>query len=61
MNTLTQLEQDILELVQKGLTNYKIVAKMNIMPSTLRDRLRSIKAKLGVNTRNELIALREDK
>lgn len=61
MNTLTDKEQRILELVQQGKTNYQITAETGINPNYLTRRyLRSIKDKLGVNSKEELIALKEE-
>lgn len=58
-NTLTNKEQCILTLVQQGMTNSKITVETGINPTKLYYILRSIKDKLGVNSKQELIALAE--
>ncbi len=60
-NTLTAKEQRILELVQQGLTNYQIAVAVNTNPNYLTKRhLKSIKRKLGVNSKEEMIALKRE-
>lgn len=57
MSTLTEREQRILTLVQQGLTNSKITVETGINPTGVMIALRSIKDKLGVNSKEEMIAL----
>ena len=60
-NALTAKEQLVLELVQQGMTNYQIAIKVNTNPIYLtRVYLRSIKNKLGVNSKEEMIALKRE-
>lgn len=59
MSTLTEQEKRILALIQQGCTNYQIAVKADISPTKLIYAMRSIKDKLGVQTKEELIAMRK--
>ena len=59
---LTPRESYILSLVQQGLTNYQIAVTAGVNPVDLSSKyLRSIKHKLGVNSKEEMIALAKEK
>lgn len=57
MDTLTEREQQVLVLVAKGLCNGDIAKTLVVSEKTVRHHISHIFAKLGVNTRAELIAL----
>lgn len=57
MTALTEHECRILDLVQQGLTNSKIAIEADINPTTVIRNLRSIKDKLYVCTKRDLIEL----
>lgn len=57
MTNLTEHERLILDLVQQGLTNSKIAIEANINPTMLARYLKSIKDKLYVCTKQDLIEL----
>jgi DNA-binding NarL/FixJ family response regulator len=57
MDTLSEREQQVLILVANGLCNGDIAKKLSISEKTVRHHITHIFAKLGVNTRAELIAL----
>lgn len=57
MTNLTEREKLILDLVQQGLTNSKIAIEANVNPTTVIRNLRSIKDKLYVCTKRDLIEL----
>ena len=54
---LTAREADVLELLQRGLTNAQIAHELSIGVETVRTHARSIYRKLGVSSRRALIAL----
>lgn len=60
INNLDELERRILSLIQQGMTNSKICLEANINPTILVRRMRSIKDKLGVDTKQGLIALSKE-
>ena len=60
-NTLTAKEQIVLELVQQGLTNSKIAVQGEIHPTKVASYIRSIKSKIGVNSKEEMIALKRER
>jgi DNA-binding CsgD family transcriptional regulator len=57
MTALTEREKLILDLVQQGLTNSKIAIEANVNSTAIIKDLRSIKDKLGVNTKQDIIEL----
>lgn len=57
MTNLTEREKLILDLVQQGLTNSKIAIEADVNPTVVAGDLRSIKDKLGVNTKQDIIKL----
>jgi len=54
--TLTTREREVLRLVEEGLTNREIGARLYISPKTAEHHVSRIYAKLGVNTRAEAAA-----
>ncbi len=54
-NTLSPRQQDVLELMQKGLSNREIASELNIVESTVKQHLGVIYGFLGVTTRAEAI------
>jgi DNA-binding NarL/FixJ family response regulator len=58
--TLTQREQQILELVATGLGNASIAARLHVSPNTIANHISSIFRKLQVATRSEAIARARD-
>lgn len=57
MDALSEREQQVLVLVAKGLCNGDIAKKLGVSEKTVRHHITHIFAKLGVETRAELIAL----
>lgn len=57
MTVLTERERLILDLVQQGMINSKITIEANINPTMLTRCLKSIKDKLYVCTKQDLIEL----
>ena len=57
MNNLTERETRILALIQQGLTNYQIAVVGNLSPTIVSQDIRSIKDKLGVNSKEALATL----
>lgn len=51
MSALTPREREILALVGEGLPNREIADRLNLSPDTVKDHLRRIYTKLGVDTR----------
>jgi DNA-binding NarL/FixJ family response regulator len=54
---LTVREQEILALVQEGLSNKQIAQELRIQLSTAKNHVHSILGKLGVERRAEVVAL----
>jgi DNA-binding NarL/FixJ family response regulator len=54
---LTAREADVLELLQRGLTNAQIAHELSIGVETVRTHARNIYAKLGISTRRDLARL----
>jgi len=54
---LTPREQDVLELMIKGLSNVDIAERLVVSQSTIKTHVSSILAKLGVTSRTEAVAL----
>ncbi len=52
---LTAREQDIVNLVVKGASTKAIASSLHLSPHTVQDHLKAIFAKLGVNSRRQLI------
>jgi two-component system NarL family response regulator len=50
---LTRREQDVLELVARGLTNREVQASLSLSEGTLKNHLKHIYDKLGVSNRTE--------
>jgi DNA-binding NarL/FixJ family response regulator len=57
---LTAREADVLELLQRGLTNAQIAHELSIGVETVRTHARNIYAKLGISTRRDLARLGRD-
>ncbi len=57
MNELTERERRILTLIQQGLTNYQIAVVGKLSPTIVYKDIRSIKDKLGVNSKEALMIL----
>ena len=53
---LTRREQDVTALVARGLTNRQVAEQLLVTPRTIETHLEHIFAKLGVQTRTELVA-----
>jgi LuxR family maltose regulon positive regulatory protein len=53
---LTRREQEILELIAAGLTNYEIAEKLVVSPETVKKHSGSIYGKLGARNRTEAVA-----
>lgn len=58
---LTPREQDVLALILKGMGNKEIASHLTISVSTTKTHVSSILSKLGVTSRNEVIAMVLDK
>ncbi len=54
---LTPREADVLELLQRGLTNAQIAHELSIGVETVRTHARNIYSKLGISTRRDLARL----
>lgn len=54
--SLTAREQEITRAVARGLSNPEIAATLTLSPHTVRDHLKAIFTKVGVNSRGELVA-----
>src|SRR3712207_4953691 len=54
---LTPREADVLELLQRGLTNAQIAHELSIGVETVRTHARNIYSKLGISTRRDLAKL----
>ncbi len=54
---LTQYEREVLELMVEGLDNNAIAKRLYLSPSTVKFHVSTILSKLGVDTRQEAIAL----
>jgi DNA-binding NarL/FixJ family response regulator len=57
LDALDARDREILELLATGLPTSRVAARLYLAPKTIRNRLTSILAKLGVGTREEAIAL----
>jgi len=53
---LTRREQDVTALVARGLTNRQVAEQLLVTPRTIETHLEHVFAKLGVQTRTELVA-----
>lgn len=53
---LTEREQDMAQLVLRGLSTAEIVAQLHITSNTVQDHLKAIFDKVGVRSRRELVA-----
>jgi DNA-binding NarL/FixJ family response regulator len=58
---LTVREQEILVLVQEGLSNKQIAQELQIQLSTAKNHVHSILGKLGVERRAEVVALARER
>lgn len=56
INALTLREKEILHLIAVGYTNQEIGEKLNISPNTVKNHIRRINDKVGVNNRVQLVA-----
>jgi len=54
-HSLSQREQEVLELVSEGMRNPEIAAQLCLAESTVKRHLTSLYAKLGVQSRDELL------
>jgi DNA-binding NarL/FixJ family response regulator len=54
---LTEREQDVLDLLVKGLNNTEIAEKLGVSPSTIKSHVSHILAKLNVDGRTEAVVL----
>jgi DNA-binding CsgD family transcriptional regulator len=54
---LTRREADVLDCLERGLTNREIARACGTSPHTVRNQLRAIFAKLGASTRTEAVAI----
>jgi DNA-binding NarL/FixJ family response regulator len=57
IRSLTPQQERVLELAAAGLTYGEIGEQLNISPSTVRFHIQSLKERVGVKTRTELIAV----
>jgi two-component system NarL family response regulator len=55
MNALTILQQQIISLVAKGLTNKEIASQLNVSEFTIRNHIHRIMKQLGVESRHEMV------
>ena len=55
VDSFTEREREVIELVYEGLANKQIASRMCVSVSTIKGQLRSIFQKLDVNTRTELV------
>jgi DNA-binding NarL/FixJ family response regulator len=55
--TLTQREEQVLELVKQGLTNREIARTLWIAESTVKAHIHHVLQKLGARSRTEAVAL----
>ena len=55
--SLTGREREVLALLARGLTNKEIATALTITPNTVKRHLKSLFAKLGVNTRSAASAI----
>lgn len=53
---ITLREREVLALVQEGLSNVEIGARLSVSPNTVRSHLQSLSSKLGVTSRAKLAA-----
>lgn len=56
IDPLTPREGEVLDLLGQGLTNAQLASRLRISPNTVKLHLKSIFAKLGVNTRAAAVA-----
>ena len=56
LESLTDREGDVLDLLVQGLTNNQIAERLVISPNTVKRHLKAIFAKLGVSTRAAAVA-----
>jgi NarL family two-component system response regulator LiaR len=54
---LTEREREVLDLMARGLSNSQIAAELGVSPSTVKNHISRIFAKLAVSTRTEAAAL----
>nr|WP_279538812.1 MULTISPECIES: helix-turn-helix transcriptional regulator [Allobranchiibius] len=53
---LSRREQDVAAMVLQGAATSAIAAALHLSPHTVQDHLKSIFAKLGVNSRREMVS-----
>jgi two-component system response regulator DesR len=58
---LTEREQDILRLAERGLPNPQIAQALHLSPGTVRNHLSAIYRKLGVHSRYEALAIAKER
>jgi len=58
---LTEREQDVLRLAQRGLPNPQIAQSLHISAGTVRNHLSTIYRKLGVHTRQEALTIAQER
>ncbi|MEM8528770.1 MAG: response regulator transcription factor [Bacteroidota bacterium] len=54
-NRPSKREQEVIEQVEKGLQDTEIADELNIAPHTVRDHVKNLRRKFGVNNRTELL------
>lgn len=55
LSDLSPRERDVLSLLCEGFTDKEIAAQLNVSPNTVRNRVTSLYAKLGLHRRSEAI------
>jgi pimeloyl-ACP methyl ester carboxylesterase/DNA-binding CsgD family transcriptional regulator len=58
--TLTPRERDVLELIARGLDNYRIAKQLGISEKTVRNHASMVFDKIGANSRAQAVALARD-
>lgn len=52
---LSAREMDVIEALERGMTDKKIASVLHVSPDTVRSYLKTIRARLGVSTRTEIL------
>lgn len=61
VNPLSRREQELLELISKGLSNKDISSKLYLSDGTVRNYVTSLMTKLGANNRTEAVRIAREK